>query len=176
MVRRIRRHLASNVVAYIALFLALGGTAVAATKLPKNSVGTKQLKNNAVISSKVKDGSLMFADLMAGQVQRPVRWALVLADGTIKAQSGGISMDHAAAGSFYLNFGANMSGHAISVTDAFRDDDVNPRGAPLTTICGGPPNSTCVFAGTNTTHFIWVGTFAQDNHTYQDHAFYIEVF
>ena len=37
----------SNVIATIALFVALGGAAVAAG-LPKNSVGTKQLKRGAV--------------------------------------------------------------------------------------------------------------------------------
>jgi hypothetical protein len=39
------------VVACIALSVALGGTSVAAIQaLPKNSVGTKQLKRNAVTS------------------------------------------------------------------------------------------------------------------------------
>jgi hypothetical protein len=42
------------VIALIALFVAMGGGAYAAIKLPKNSVGTKQLKKNAVTSSKIK--------------------------------------------------------------------------------------------------------------------------
>jgi len=33
----------ANVMATVAVFLALGGAAYAATKLPKNSVGTKQI-------------------------------------------------------------------------------------------------------------------------------------
>jgi hypothetical protein len=50
----LRRHLTyANVVASLALFLALGGAAYAATQLPKNSVGTGQLKNGAVTSSKI---------------------------------------------------------------------------------------------------------------------------
>ena len=41
------------VIACIALGVALGGTSVAAIQaLPKNSVGTKQLKKNAVTSPK----------------------------------------------------------------------------------------------------------------------------
>jgi hypothetical protein len=36
------------VVASIALTVALGGTSYAAIRLPKNSVGTKQLRKNAV--------------------------------------------------------------------------------------------------------------------------------
>jgi hypothetical protein len=53
----------SNVVSTLCLFILLGGGAYAATKLPKNSVGTKQLKNNAVRGSKVADGSLSGADI-----------------------------------------------------------------------------------------------------------------
>ena len=48
----------ANVMATIAVFIALGGSAYAATQLAKNSVGPKQLKANAVSGEKVKDGSL----------------------------------------------------------------------------------------------------------------------
>jgi hypothetical protein len=59
----------ANVVATLALFLALaGGTAYAATHLGKNSVGTAQLKKNAVTGAKVKNGSLGAADFAAGQL------------------------------------------------------------------------------------------------------------
>jgi hypothetical protein len=43
----------ANVMATIAVFIALGGTGYAALKLPKNSVGTKQIKNGAVTGKKV---------------------------------------------------------------------------------------------------------------------------
>ena len=56
----------ANVIATLALFLALGGTSYAVTALPKNSVGTQQLKKNAVTGVKVKDGSLSSADFVAG--------------------------------------------------------------------------------------------------------------
>jgi len=49
-----RRHLTyANVVASLALFLALGGAAFAATQLPRNSVGTGQLKAEAVTAGKI---------------------------------------------------------------------------------------------------------------------------
>jgi hypothetical protein len=51
------------VIACVALLVALGGGAYAAFKLPKNSVGTKQIKNDAVTGAKVKDGSLKPADV-----------------------------------------------------------------------------------------------------------------
>jgi hypothetical protein len=66
--RRIRPSPAM-VIACIALAVALGGTSVAAIQaLPKNSVGTKQLKKNAVVSAKVKNRSLLAVDFKAGQL------------------------------------------------------------------------------------------------------------
>jgi hypothetical protein len=54
------------VVAMLALFIALAGTGYAAVKLPANSVGTKQIKANAVVSSKIKNGSLTRNDFAVG--------------------------------------------------------------------------------------------------------------
>lgn len=70
MLNSIRRHLTyANVVSTICLFLLLGGaTAFAAKQLAKNSVGTKQLKNNAVTAVKIKDGAVGSSDLAAGSV------------------------------------------------------------------------------------------------------------
>ena len=53
----------SNVMATVAVFVALGGTSYAAIALPRNSVGSNQLKRNAVTSSDVKDRSLGVRDL-----------------------------------------------------------------------------------------------------------------
>jgi hypothetical protein len=47
----------ANVMATIAVFIALGGASYAALKLPKNSVGTKQLKREAVTSAKISKGA-----------------------------------------------------------------------------------------------------------------------
>ena len=64
----IRRPSPAMIVACLALALALGGTGIAAvTALPRNSVGTAQLQNNAVTSAKVLNGSLSKADFRGGQ-------------------------------------------------------------------------------------------------------------
>jgi hypothetical protein len=49
----------ANVVSTLCLFLLLGGaSAFAATKLAKNSVGTKQIKKNAVVTAKIKNAAV----------------------------------------------------------------------------------------------------------------------
>jgi hypothetical protein len=58
----------ATVIAGVALLVALGGTAVAAGVLPTNSVGTPQLKADAVVSSKVKNHSLRAVDFAPGQL------------------------------------------------------------------------------------------------------------
>ena len=52
-------------VACIALVVALCGTGYAAVALSKNSVGTAQLKANAVTSAKIKRGTIAKSDLAA---------------------------------------------------------------------------------------------------------------
>ena len=68
--RRMLRHRPSPaiVIASIALTIALGGTSYAAISLPRNSVGTPQLKKNAVNSAKVKNFSLLRVDFKRGQL------------------------------------------------------------------------------------------------------------
>ena len=101
-----------NVVASLALFIALGGISWAAVNLPANSVGTKHLKRNAVTSPKikrnavtspkVKNRSLRAVDFAQGQLPSgprgprgatgatgdagtAVAYARVLSDGTVDA-------------------------------------------------------------------------------------------
>lgn len=52
-------------ISLIALFVALGGTSYAVVSLPRNSVGSAQLRSGAVTSAKVRDGSIRSADLAA---------------------------------------------------------------------------------------------------------------
>lgn len=72
------RHARANAVAYVALFVALGGTSYAAVTLQAGSVGTVQLADkavtraklaaNAITSSKVRNGSLTVRDFRAGSI------------------------------------------------------------------------------------------------------------
>jgi hypothetical protein len=51
------------IVAIVALVVAMVGTGYAASLLPKNSVGTKQIKKNAVTGAKVKNQTLTGKDI-----------------------------------------------------------------------------------------------------------------
>jgi hypothetical protein len=69
----------ANVISTLCLFLLVaGGTAFAASEgllLPKESVGTKQLKKGAVTGAKVKAGSLVAADFAPKQLPEGPRGA-----------------------------------------------------------------------------------------------------
>ena len=67
------------VISLLALFVALGGTSYAAiTALPKNSVGTKQIKNGAVTAKKISPSAHV----------APVAYALVSGAGTVSEANG----------------------------------------------------------------------------------------
>jgi hypothetical protein len=57
-----------NPVAYLALFVALGGSAYAATNLPRNSVGSSQIRNGAVTVAKIRRHAVMAAALASNSV------------------------------------------------------------------------------------------------------------
>jgi hypothetical protein len=69
-VSRLSRPSPAAIVACLALLVALSGTGIAGVSalVPRNSVGTTELKNNAVTGVKVKDGSLAAKDFRAGQI------------------------------------------------------------------------------------------------------------
>ncbi len=68
MAQGFRRHLSfANITSLIALVFAMGGTGYALT-LPKHSVGSKQIRKNAVTSAKVADRSLRVRDFARGQL------------------------------------------------------------------------------------------------------------
>ena len=60
----LRQHLRGNAVAYVALFVALGGTSAWAA----GQITGKDIKNNTVKSKDVKDGTLLSGDFKAGQL------------------------------------------------------------------------------------------------------------
>jgi hypothetical protein len=73
---RVAHHVKSNAIAYLALFIALGGTSYAAIRLPANSVGNRALKNHSVSAVKLDRSSI------AGYVRD---WARIDSNGRVTA-------------------------------------------------------------------------------------------
>ncbi|MFP5364127.1 MAG: hypothetical protein ACLGI5_15520 [Thermoleophilia bacterium] len=69
MLRAIRERLTyANMMSTVAVMIALGGTSYAAITLPKNSVGTHQLRDNSVTTAKVRNNTLLRRDFKKGQL------------------------------------------------------------------------------------------------------------
>jgi hypothetical protein len=100
-----------TVVAYIALFIALGGTTYAATSLPTGSVGTKQLKDGAVTNAKLHKHSVTAFDVVDHS----------LTGGQIKSSTLGTvpSADHASSADRATN-----SDHATNSVHATNSDNL----------------------------------------------------
>ena len=104
---RLLAHVRGQAVAYLALFVALGGTSYAALSLPANSVGTKQIRNGAVTSKKVANGSITPNKLDPRMIGGSVRhWAFVSQDGSVIGGSRGIHVSEGTGGSpYYVTWG-----------------------------------------------------------------------
>jgi hypothetical protein len=119
-----------NVVATLALFIALGGGAYAALRVPKNSVGSKQLRADAVNSSKVQNGSLLEGDFKAGQLPAgpkgdagspgPKGDACLPADAACRGPKGDAGSQGPGALSFDGQFPIDGIQHNITVTNGIR--------------------------------------------------------
>lgn len=71
MLKRLRSKITyANVMATIAVFLVLTGIGFAVAKLPRKSVGNKQLKNNAVTSKKIHKDAVNASKIKTGSVGR----------------------------------------------------------------------------------------------------------
>ena len=79
-------HVRRNGVAYLALFVALGGTSYAAATLARNSVGSAQIQKNAVGASEIKRDGVRAPDIRANAV------------GSDELQAGAVGSDELAAG------------------------------------------------------------------------------
>jgi hypothetical protein len=77
-VHRLAAHLRTNLVGWVALFVALGGTGYAAISVPRNSVGAAQIRNRSITPVKFNPSSI------GGSVRA---WAIIRANATVLASS-----------------------------------------------------------------------------------------
>lgn len=91
-------HLKSNAIAYLALFVALGGTSYAAVRLPTGSVGTRELKNRAVTAAKLDPNSVAASVRTWAILQWTGKWRIQSSSSDIRvantAQGEDISWRH----------------------------------------------------------------------------------
>ena len=142
--KRIPRPSPALVISCIALTIALGGVSYAAVVIPRNSVGTLQLKANAVNSSKVGNGTLLRADFKAGQIPAGARgpagpagpagaagaagpagpagasatalWAVVDQNGTLIRNKGVASAQKLGTGDYQVVFNQDVTGCSYQAT------------------------------------------------------------
>ncbi len=79
MITKALQHARENLVAYLALFIALGGTSYAAVNLPAESVGSKQLRNHSISPVKFN------RQFLNGNIRA---WVVAKPDGTVQASAG----------------------------------------------------------------------------------------
>jgi hypothetical protein len=130
MKRFVPRFTYANVMATIAVFVALGGASYAAIKLPKNSVGSKQIKKNAITAAKVKNEAITPAKLNGaskaaltgpqgpqGAPGAPATalWAVIDHEGHV-LHGTAISAYPTGVGTFWVKFGRDISGCAMVAT------------------------------------------------------------
>lgn len=73
---RVHEHISyANVMATLAVFIALGGSAYAVAQLPRNSVGAAQIKRNAVGTSELRNRAVRLSDISASARRSLLRGA-----------------------------------------------------------------------------------------------------
>ena len=197
---RVRRPSPAIVISCLALLVALSGTSVAAiSQIPRGSVGTLQLKRNAVTSAKINpnavrtghvlNGSLLSEDFKAGQIpagpQGPAgaagatgpagpqgRWAHVSGTGTILAQSGGTTVNTTGTGVYFVSFtGATIIDKPVLATASRTSSSVYHY--VTASPCGGPPQGVAC-ATNNNTNTVLVNTLTEAG-TLSNASFYVMV-
>ena len=161
---RIRNKLSyANVMATVAVFIALGGTSYAALTLPRNSVGSAQIRSKAVSSSEIRDRAVRLRDLAAS-----TRVALRGQRGP----AGRAGQDAIGFRSYVNGGGGQVRGNARNVehvggSNEYRVTFEPPPGAPPIASCtavAGPSGGTAGFASADPAegNVVVVRTFAQD--------------
>lgn len=158
-VRR-RRVSPALVVAGAALLIALGDTSWATVSqlVPRNSVGTAQLRNNAVTSAKIRNGQIRLADLHrtarrpgprglrgiagppgpAGVVTR--LWAVMNSSGSIGRAAGTTSAGRLGLGVYEVIFGQNVTNCAFVASVGDPGEATGTNGAATVTRRAGNAN------------------------------------
>jgi hypothetical protein len=125
-VNRVTTHLRGNLVGWIALFVALGGTGYAAISIPRNSVGAAQIRNRSITPAKLNPATI------GGSVRA---WAIIRANATVLASSGKpVVFSGPVPGSYVIQWPMRLPGTCATVANV---DERSPDQTPITLPNGG---------------------------------------
>jgi hypothetical protein len=134
-VHRVIAHLRSNLVGWIALFVALGGTGYAAISIPRNSVGAAQIRNRSITPSKLNPKSI------GGSVRA---WVIIRANATVIASSGKpVVFATAAPGSYVIQWSTRLPHTCATVANV---DTRSPNQTPIALPNGGAASAAIGYA------------------------------
>jgi hypothetical protein len=95
-------------------------------------------------------------------------------NGSIAAQSGGISITTHTTGTYIIDFGSAVDTKLIVASPGVANDNA-PRGSVIAGPCGGTATGEACTTGNDTSHVI-VQTYNAANAALADHSFYLAVF
>jgi hypothetical protein len=95
-------------------------------------------------------------------------------NGSIAAQSGGLSITTHTTGTYIVNFGAAVDSKLILASPGVANDG-GPRGDVVAGPCGGTATGQTCATGNDTSHVV-VQTYNGANTALADHSFYLAVF
>jgi hypothetical protein len=142
-VHRLIAHLRSNLVGWIALFVALGGTGYAAISIPRNSVGAAQIRNRSITPVKFNPKSI------GGSVRA---WAIVRANATVLASSGKpVVFASVIPGSYVIHWGVRLPGTCATIANI---DERSPAQTPIGLPNGGAASAAIGYASNVDTEIV----------------------
>jgi hypothetical protein len=125
-VHRVIAHLRGNLVGWIALFVALGGTGYAAISIPRNSVGAAQIRNRSITPVKLNPSAI------GGSVRA---WAIIRANATVLASSRKpVVLPRAVPGLYIIQWPVRLPRTCATVANI---DDRSPNQTPIQLPDGG---------------------------------------
>jgi hypothetical protein len=132
---RLVAHLRSNLVGWIALFVALGGTGYAAISIPRNSVGAAQIRNRSITPAKFNPKSI------GGSVRA---WAIIRANATVIASSRKpVVFASVAPGSYVIQWPTRLPRTCATIANV---DNRSPNQTPIQLPNGGTASAAIGYA------------------------------
>ena len=140
---RLIAHLRSNLVGWIALFVALGGMGYAAISIPRNSVGAAQIRNRSITPAKLNPKSI------GGSVRA---WAIIRANASVIASSRKpTAFASVAPGSYVLQWPIRLPTTCATVVTV---DNRSPNPTPITLPNGGTASAVIGYASNVSTETV----------------------